>query len=54
MPDFVLTRVSNRLKEFVNGFISDEEESLPEELWGFEIQPDLWDLEIPKVLAMAV
>ncbi|GFZ05657.1 hypothetical protein Acr_17g0012290 [Actinidia rufa] len=54
MPDFILTRVSNRLKEFVNGSISDEEGSLPEELWGFEIQPDLWDLEIPQVLAMAV
>ncbi|XP_057505798.1 transcription factor bHLH162-like [Actinidia eriantha] len=55
MPNFVVARVSNRLKEFVNGSICDVEEFIPAESWEFEIQPDLLDIfEIPQVLAMTV
>ncbi|PSR89764.1 Transcription factor bHLH36 like [Actinidia chinensis var. chinensis] len=34
-PNFVAARVSNRLKEFVNGTMSNVEESIPPELWEF-------------------
>ena len=54
MPNFIVERVSRRLKEFVNGYVCDAEESIPAESWEFELQPDLLDFEIPQVLAMAV
>ncbi|GFZ05655.1 hypothetical protein Acr_17g0012270 [Actinidia rufa] len=48
-PNFIATQVSNRLKEFVNGTMSDVEESLQPESWEFEVQPDLYDLDIPHI-----
>ncbi|PSS05709.1 Transcription factor bHLH36 like [Actinidia chinensis var. chinensis] len=54
MPNLIVERVSSRLKEFVNGYVCDSEESIPAESWEFELQPDQLDFEIPQVLAMAV
>ncbi|CAL5406516.1 unnamed protein product [Camellia sinensis] len=51
-PKFEAARVSNRLREFVNGSISDVESQ--SESLEFEIQPDMWEFEIPQILPLGV
>ncbi|CAL5406546.1 unnamed protein product [Camellia sinensis] len=51
-PKFEAARVSNRLREFANGSISDVESQ--SESLEFGIQPNMWDFEIPQILPLGV
>ncbi|XAR68011.1 hypothetical protein NMG60_11002987 [Bertholletia excelsa] len=52
VPNLVTATLTSRLKELVNGSTSDSES--PQERWDFEIQPDVWEFEIPHGLTIGM
>lgn len=52
--NFIASQVSNRLKEFVYGSMSDDMESLPAESWEFKFEPDTWELKFPQGLPSGI